>query len=620
MEIYNLNWRFVGKLLFCSIAFLFSANVGFAQLKLVPIGQGNYDLPEVVTNRSARTQALSIPFFDDFSTTASAHPDSSFWMPGSGVYINNTLATTQPSVNMATFDGLNASGVPYSFTSQRDRGNSDTLTSQPINLAGLNPADSVYLSFYWLARGLGELPDDNDTLRLEFLNQDQQWISVWSTTGPLFDTLFTRQFVAVTEPAFLHGAFQFRFRSYGRVSGPYDTWHIDYLYLNKNRSVKDRYIKDVTVRKPLTPFLKKYTAMPLKQYRLDPVSATADSTGTDVVNLFNNFNSITYNFSVRDEISGKELQSIKSPEPNFIYEEQTQVKKVPLKPVTVEAGVKALRLKYKFALTTTDNNNPTIPSVDLTRNDSISARTELSDYYAYDDGTAEYGVRMNQRLGRAVMRFTLSEADTLKGVRLSIVPFIADLTGQSFTIQVYSDKDGVPDQVLAQKAVVIKYPVQRDSLVTYQFDSPVPLKDAFYVGWVQIGEQPLSVGFDRNSQLGSQHVFVNLGTGWAQETSLKGSIIIRPFMGGLAGETITGTEPVNNDLFFYPNPGKGTVHWQSSWIDKIEVFSVDGKLTRTIIPESGARSAGLDGLTDGMYIFKASGMKRSFAQKMLIVK
>ena len=595
-------------------------NSVYGQLKLVPI-TGLQSNEKQESPGFARTQALSLPFFDDFSTTATSHPDPAFWMAGSGVYINNSLATTQPSVNMATFDGLDSNGTPYNYTSQMAQGNTDTLTSLPINLGGMMPADSVYLSFYWLAKGLGELPDDNDTLRLEFLGQDQQWVSVWSTTGPLFDSLFTRQFVPVTNPVFLHSNFQFRFRAYGRLSGAYDTWHLDYLYLNKNRSVNDRYIKDIAVRTPLSPLLKKYTAMPIKQYWANPALATADSVSTDIINLFNNFNFTTFNFTVKDEISGKEFTNDNATAAVLIGGEKSQIKKIAVKPISVNRSLKAIKLKYKFNLITTDDQNPTIPSINLRRNDTISGRTDLSNYYAYDDGSAEYGVQINQRLARGAVRFSLAEPDTLSGVKMSIVPFNKNISGQSFTIQVLSNKNGRPDQVLAQRGFTAKYAAERDSLIQYEFSTPVALKDTFYVGWIQVDEQPLSIGFDRNSLLGKDNVFFNLGTAWVQESSLNGSIMIRPYMGGKAGETVTGTEPVTGkEFYFFPNPNKGILNWNNSRIDKISIYFIQGNLMKNIIPEKGSRSEPVNTLPDGMYILKATDGKRSFVQKMLIVK
>lgn len=613
----------IDRFLFLALFILISGqcNHVYGQLKLVPIGINQNGKAEIKSGKSARIQVLGLPFFDDFSTTATSHPDSTFWIPGSGVYINNTLATTQPSVNMATFDGLDRNGVPYNYVNQLSQGHTDTLTSQPINLANLNPSDSIYLSFYWLAKGLGELPDDGDTLRLEFLGQDQQWVSMWSTTGPLFDSLFTRQFVAVTNPVFFHGNFQFRFRAYGRLSGPYDTWHLDYLYLNKGRSISDRFIKDIAVRTPLTPFLKKYTAMPIKQYWANPALATTDSVGTDIINLFNNFNFTTFNFTVKDEISGKEFTNYNATSAVFIGGEKTQSKRMAVSPIPVDRSIKALKLKYKLNLITTDDQNPTIPSVNLRRNDTISARTNLSDYYAYDDGSAEFGVQINQRLGRVAVRFALSQPDTLAGVRMSIVPFNQNVTGQTFTIQILSNKNGKPDQVLAQRAVSASYASARDSLIQYAFASPVALKDTFYVGWIQVDEQPLSLGYDRNSMLGKNNIFYNLGTQWVQETTLNGSVIIRPYMGGSVGETVTGTEPVaNTSAYFFPNPNKGIINWNENWIRQIEIYSVQGILVKTITAQSESKSATVNELPDGIYIFKASDGKRSFVQKMLIVK
>ncbi|MCF0058923.1 T9SS type A sorting domain-containing protein [Dyadobacter sp. CY356] len=611
------------KFLFLSILILSSCqfNIVFGQLRLVPIGSAPSGDLEVNSGALARIQALGLPFFDDFSTTATSHPDTNFWMPKSGVYINNTLATTQPSVNMATFDGLDGNGVPYNYSNQLSQGHTDTLTSQSIDLGSLSPSDSVYLSFYWLAKGLGELPDDNDTLRLEFLGNDQQWVSVWSTTGPSFDTLFTRQFVAVTNPVFFHSNFQFRFRTYGRLSGPYDTWHLDYLYLNKGRSITDRFIKDIAVRTPLTPFLSKYTAMPIRQYWANPASATSDSVGTNIINLFNDFNFTTFNFTVKDEISGKEFTNFNATSAVFIGGEKGQSKRMAVSPIPVDRSIKSLKLKYKLNLITTDDQNPTIPSVNLRRNDTISARTNLSNYYAYDDGSAEYGVQINQRLGRVSVRFALSQPDTLSGVRMSIVPFNQNVAGQAFTIQILSNKNGKPDQVLAQRSVFASYASARDSLIQYAFASPVALKDTFYVGWIQVDEQPLSVGYDRNSLLGNNQIFYNLGTQWVQETSLKGSVIIRPYMGGSVGETVTGTEPItNSSSFFYPNPNKGIIGWNENWIRQIEIYSVGGILVKTIAAKNDNRSASVHELPDGIYIFKASDGKRSFVQKMLIVK
>lgn len=592
--------------------------VARAQLRIVPIDQARYsekgDEPEP---QNLRAQAsLNLPFFDDFSTTKTLAPNSKYWMPGSGVYINNTLITSHPSLNVATFDGLNANGIPYNLVNPLVQGYTDTLTSQPVNLNGKVAADSVYLSFYWAAKGLGELPDSSDFLQLEFFSKTGEWVSVWRQLGYEVDTLFHQQFVSIKDPGYLHDAFQFRFRSYGRSSGPYDTWHLDYVYLNSKRSVKQPYLFDVAMRKPVSNILKKYTAMPLRQYRINPAAATADSVKTDVVNHFNNFNVLTSTYTLTDAQRGTEF--VRNVQRSIVVESlKSQVLRAKIAPVNPAAQIDSLHLISKFFIATTD----TIPGANLKTNDTITAKAALTDYFAYDDGSAEYGVQVNQKLGRVAVQYVMAKADTIGGVRMSMVSFNKDISGQGFTIQIYSSKGGKPDQVIAQRSVTVRYPAVRDGFIDYAFATPVAVSDTFYVGWLQINDQPVTVGFDRNSLLGRNAVYYNLGTEWAKEASLKGSIMIRPYLGKKAQGIITGNEPGGQvSTIFYPNPARGEVRWGSKSLKKIEVYSISGNLVHSLVPARDQQSAPVDHLSQGIYIFKATDGKRSFVQKMLISK
>ncbi len=592
-----------------------------AQLELVPLGPTYKVSKNDVQASAARLKALALPFFDDFSTATSTKPDPQLWVPGSGVYINNTLTTNQPSINIATFDGLKADGVPYNFANEQAQDDSDTLTSQPINMTGLVAGDSLYLSFYTQPKGLGELPDRMDTLRLEFLNQKGDWIAVWKRSGGDPDTTFRRTFLPIKDPSFLHANFQFRFRAFGRSSGAFDTWHLDYVYLNKNRSISDRFIKDIAVRKPLTPLFKRFTAMPFKHYFANPATETADSVRTDIVNLFNNFNFTSFTFTITNLLSGKEVQRYQEPVSQIIAAEQTQRKSVPVKPITKPDTGQRMLLRYKFDLLTTDDQNPTIPTVNLRRNDTISATAELADYYAYDDGSAEFGVRMNQRLGRTVVRFITKTPDTLGGMRMALVPIRKDVSGQGFTIQVYSNRNGRPDRVMYQKSVPVKYGATRNAFTSYEFNEGVAVTDTFYVGWLQIAADGLAVGFDRNSSLGTSQLFSNLSTEWAANTELQGSVMVRPFFGGKATGIITGSEPLPTlQVQVFPNPTNGILHWDNESINQIDVFSLQGIKAKTIQPTDGQREASLAELADGLYIIRLTDGVRVVSQKILLKK
>lgn len=621
MKIYRNSYKFFINsryLKFIWLLIFLQSHALRAQLTIVPIDNAKYEVAaDDAHGHGSRTAAsLALPFFDDFSTSKSSAVNTKYWLPGSGVYVNNTLAASHPSMNVATFDGLNANGAPYNVVNPLTQSFTDTLTSQPVNLAGKVAGDSVYISFYWSAKGLGELPDSSDFFRLEFFNKAKEWVTVWNQQGYQVDTLFHQQFVNIKDPNFFHDAFQFRFRSYGRSSGAYDTWHLDYVHLNAKRSAKQPYLFDVAMRRAVSPFLKRYTAMPLRQYLINPQAATSDSARTDIVNNFNNFNVLTSTFTLTDEQKGTEfLRNVQ----RSVYVEalKSQVLRTKLAAVKPTGQPDSLVLISKFFVTTTD----TIPGVSLKTNDTISSRTALSDYFAYDDGSAEYGVQVNQKLGRVAVQYILAKADTIGGVRMSMVSFNKDISGQGFTIQIFGNKNNKPDQLIAQRSVTVRYPATRNGLVDYAFTTPVAVPDTFYVGWLQINEQPVTVGFDRNSMLGSTSVYYNLGTEWAKETGLKGSIMIRPYLGKKALGIITGNEPVpGSGNIFYPNPSRGQVHWSSKSVKRIEIYSVNGALIHTILPVGGQQSVSVEHLNPGMFLFKATDGKRSFVQKMLISK
>jgi hypothetical protein len=624
METHNLNncKKAVGpslKTYLLLTLFIFQCCCVSAQLQLVPVsGAGGEDAG---TRSSPRIQAsLSLPFFDDFSTASAPNPDTKYWLPGSGVHINNTFTTSHPSVNVATFDGLNAYGAPYNFINPLFQGFTDTLTSQPINLAGKAEKDSLYLSFYWLGKGLGERPDSSDYLSLEFLDVKNSWITVWKQQGYIIDTVFKQEFIKVGSASFLHENFQFRFRAFGRSSGLYDMWHLDYVYLNEKRSARDKFIRDLALRKPLTSFLNGYYAMPLSHYWPNAARFTSSMVSTDLVNHFNNFNRTSYTFTVADDSTGQQLFTYQSPTFDVLSQQELTTA-VSIKPLKEDKSLEKIRLRYKFELLTTDDKNPDVPLLNLRRNDSISAITELSDYYAFDDGTAEYGVQMPQRLGRAVVRYVLAQKDTIAGVRICLVPFNKDISGQNFTVQLYNNKDGKPHQLLTQRNVAAKYPETRNGFLEYSFSSPVAIADTFYVGWLQVNEQPVTFGYDRNTWSGKNKMFYNLGNSWEAETSLSGTVMIRPYLGTTGQEVIAGEEGLpGNENYFFPNPGRGIINWKSNLLKKIDIYTLQGILLQTILPKSDVQSASLNIPADGLYIIKASDGKQSFVQKMLIIK
>lgn len=581
---------------------------------------------------------LNLPFFDDFSTAGGRpgldQPDPTLWQPGSGVYINNTMAIGQPTINVASFDGLQANGRPYVQNNPLAQGYTDTLASLPINLAGLSAADSVYLSFYWQAKGLGELPDPGDSLSrqpgdsltVQFLDRTGTWQTVWARVGGTVNNNFFQVFISVRNAAFFHAGFTFRFRSFGRESGPFDTWNVDYIYLNRGRSVNDRFVKDVAVRQALTPLLKRYTAMPLAQYIVNPAGEMADSVRTDINNLFNNFNFTTFDFTIRDEVSGRIVQDDPQTSSMLIPSLSSQGKAAKPAPVSSLGSATRALLRYKIDLLTTDDQNPSIPGVNLRRNDTISSVAALDDYYAYDDGTWEYAQQIRQREQIAI-RFILNKPDAIGGVRACIVPFTTNQTGQSFVINVYSNRAGRPGTAIYQQAFTTQYPTSRNGFVEFKFTKSVSVRDTFYIGYQQISSSDttfLRLGFDKNSPFGSQ-IFYNAGSNWDQNLTtaslnVQGAFLLRPVMGARPDTIVTAVpepEPLAL-LHTYPNPTTGFIRWDDPHLTRLDVMTTTGRILLTLEPSRGQQTLDLSYLPDGLYLIRLFADKRSAVQKLII--
>ncbi len=116
---------------------------------------------------------LTLPLFDDFKT-AEAYPKHYLWVE-EAVFVNNSFCYLPPDQGVATFDALDSTGNIYTNAVSTPFV-ADRLTSQPIRLDSLftptkkklGPADSLYLSFYYQPQGLGDAPEEGDSLVLAF--------------------------------------------------------------------------------------------------------------------------------------------------------------------------------------------------------------------------------------------------------------------------------------------------------------------------------------------------------------------------------------------------------------------------------------------------------------------
>ena len=129
--------------------FLITAQVASAQIKVVPIPRKQPVFKSQGWISKEHSIVLELPFWDDFSKAKNV-PDTALWIVSENVNINNTFGKNAPSIGVASFDGLDAFGTPYSLNAV-EVGFVDSLTSKPIDLSKVpaNQTNSVYLSFFF---------------------------------------------------------------------------------------------------------------------------------------------------------------------------------------------------------------------------------------------------------------------------------------------------------------------------------------------------------------------------------------------------------------------------------------------------------------------------------------
>lgn len=504
------------------------------------------------------TDTLSLPFTDDFSLD-SLYPSPERWSDKQ-VFINNTYSVKQPSMGIATFDCLDDSGLLYG-TLSTGVSPSDSLTSSPLDLA-LLPADSVYLSFFYEAGGVADMPESDDSLTVNFwAPEEKRWYSVWRAEGGATDG-FRNVMIPIKEPRFMKKGFRFRFTGYASLSGVItdpsraanaDQWNIDQVFLDKGRSVNDTVLHDVALTLPQRSLVKEYEAMPWRHFRQAYLSVMSPTVAINYRNNDTIVRNVTRHVNIRDALQNVVVRDF----------DAGAVNSEPLTATQYNAP-----LIYTYNTTSTDSAlflvtvSLVTDDFDPKNNDTIKYLQRFTDYFAVDDGTAEAGYGINGQGSRNAMvalKFRSFVPDSVKALRICFNDAYDNANQRGFDIMVWADDNGKPGVLLGTTDGPVAEPgADLNGFVTYLFDKPVPVNGDFWVGWKQLSDVFLNTGLDLNTLVAGRHYFSMSGT-W--EPSLApGTVMLRPVMRGTGTATSSDEGTLLNDLFMiYPNPSRGQV-------------------------------------------------------------
>ncbi|RYZ46672.1 MAG: T9SS type A sorting domain-containing protein, partial [Sphingobacteriales bacterium] len=524
-----------------------------------------------------------------------------------------------PTKNVVTFDGLKANGQAYDI-SATNPGEVDVLTSRPIDLSNVQPGDSLYLSFFYQGGGFGEGTDAGNQLFIEFLRgNDVDWLQPLEGGVILGNekTAFRQHIVYVprnsTSPnlTLYHDKFQFRLRTVGFQGGSGDVWNVDYVYLNTGRNRGDTIFFDVATTQTPTSLLTPYTAMPIKHYLHNPGSYTSEEVIQGGANLNSDFRISQFRANIINRETGNQVQKKDS----IQYFEEFSRHTIPVEQTSnsvIDNTDERRVLEYKFHFI-----SPAIDPEPFENrfNDTISRYHVLSDYFAYDDGSAERSYRPNDATQIAI-KFVPAINDTLKAVSFYFVPFLHDLLGSSIMVKVWGvDSNGQPDlnNVLAQKSVGISYG-ELNQFKRVNLDDPVPVSGPFFVGWSQTFGNKALLGFDMNTD-SKQFRYYNVGGVWHPDLN-EGSLMVRAMMGGspLAGAPVTFTEAPA--IKVYPNPGNGIFNL-SHQAEILELYDLNGRrlsVTNHVINNR----IDLRGMPAGLYLVRVRHQNQVSTHKLML--
>jgi hypothetical protein len=575
------------------------------------------------------SQKIYLPFIEDFSSS-DVIPDQRKWKSTS-TYINKEFAKNPPSIGVATFDGLDANATPYGV----GRGLCDSLLSQSFNLSGLRFADSVILSFFIQPKGWGETPNNNDSLILEIRSNPCNPFAykiLWSTSAVNYSKdRFTRIDIVLFDSSMFHDDVQILFRNIGSRTGNINHWHIDYIQFDKGRTRNDAY-RDVAITTKPTSLIKPYSSMPYIHFAVNPSNYTKTNQRMYMRNNFNLNTPIVYSRLIKNE-NNVSLDSFANIIPNFLALSDTSI--IFNNPINLPnlstADTIQFNTTYRTGIIGSTDNIPT--------NDQVVIPTYFSNFFAYDDGSAESGYGIDLDYGGVALGYELAKPDTLFGISMHFNRSFEDVSLRTFDLMVWqaiaTNSNGTGETVLKRFSLQApQYFYDYNAFYYFKFDEPILVPSGkFYIGWEQSQIFNLNVGWDENFEIdGSPAVNPNLAYKirdlW-RNSSVRGTPMMRPIVGKwltppVGSEEIEAKTQIQKgtlQVVIYPNP--------ASTILRIDAPGKNGKLDIRILDLQGRivlhqsnleNEVHLPLLTNGMYLIQVTDESGNSSTEKLIIQ
>ncbi len=595
----------------------FQVDRAYAQLHQLPAARVS-QMNNMRTMDDIDSTQIYLPFWDDFSTVVNT-PDPEKWLCCDDVLISPGIGINPPTINVASFDGWNYLAIPHN-QSLLSRGGNDSLVSRFIDLSAIALAqrNTMFLSFFYQKEGHGSRPSPSDSIRLQVKDNANQWRTIWKISGA--ETTETNEFTQVIVPihnaAFFHPWFQFRFQSFGLLSGPYNNWNIDYIYLNTSRNQTDLAYEDRALTSlPSSPF-KKYTAVPMEFFRENPDYFTGQAT-VDFYNVDALLQPIEYTAKIQyadqsEELDVMNTNTVLNPNPLGFERRQIVANKINIDNLPLEED--SLYLETLFWISSGDSIFQ--EKIDYRVNDTVRSQIILDKELAYDDGGAEYIAGMNQNGGNLAVRFVIPGQGILRAIKIHFpqVPrTYGNSAGQPFRLKIWNKLDGEFNSLVHQQQTVVLPPSTFSEFGEYQLSRPIAVSDTFYIGYEQFVGDFFYVGLDKNTD-SSEEIFSNTRGVWEQNIVVKGSLLIRAVFGDGIITQLPEVEMHKIDV--YPNPSEGYLYVKGSY-ESLSITDITGRKVQ-FNTDLNQGTIDLSGHPAGVYIFRFIEKGQIISKKVVI--
>ena len=586
--------RILSIILFCLLLQSLSAQEVLSDLYSVPY------LLRIETNVKKNKSALDLPFIDDFSCSA-IQADNNLWQ-FSSVLINQSYPINPPTIGVATFDGLNTNGLPYSLDALNSQGEADTLLSQEINLSNVNAA---YFLFYYQPQGLGDNPQTEDSLILEFKDINNNWIVQWKKKGD-YSYEFRKQAFIISDSDYLINNFQFRFRNKATLSGNFDHWHIDYIKIDEfNNSLDTTRLEDVSFVYGSPSFLNRYNEMPWTHFLNNEFVEMHDTVNILIRNNDGNI-SVKHNYNIYEN----DVLIFSYPYYNFTILDYDSIGNFSI-PIELDNScfnsnsLDSTTFIIEHIITTSVN--------DYKDNDTLYREQNFYSHFSYDDGVAEsaYGINVNGAM--IAYQFKLNRPDTLRAVQMYFPQMIDTVSHIPFKLTIWDNINGL-GSIIYQQDVYPEH-TENGEFHTYYLDSLFQLVGTFYIGWEQTTDNLLNIGLDKNLHA-NQYMYYNIGTGW-NNSQFLGSWMIRPI---LSQKTLPLIVNEKKPIFsIYPNPVHSQLYVKTEGEGYLlSIYNIQGDLIKQVYLKNRLETISISNFSPSIYIVELSSKEGKSYQKLFV--